>query len=103
MPVVIYALCDESGEVFYVGRTTDPAQRLLAHLAPNSKTAAHARIEALRAAGQQPTMQLLETIADDAPAWRAASREHYWIGVYAAQGAPLVNKQVNPRKAVSAC
>lgn len=98
MSVVIYALCAPNGEVFYVGQTTDPAQRLLAHLAPNSKTAARARIDALRAAGQQPSLRILETIAEDAPAWRAGQREHYWIGYYAMQGTLLVNKQVNPRR-----
>lgn len=101
MDVVIYALCDPSGEVFYVGQTTDPAQRLLAHLAPGSRTAPRARIDRLRAAGQKPTMKIVETIDAEAPAWKAASREHHWIGWYVAHGASLVNKQCHPRKAVA--
>jgi len=88
--VSIYALSDpRTREVRYVGKTTDPRQRLRQHSSDSRGriTPTKAWLRSLRRDGLTPIMQVLETCTADA--WEERERHH--IARLRAEGCRLTN------------
>lgn len=91
-PVSIYALRDpRTLELRYVGKASDPAQRLRQHLSSGQLNRYRSRknswLKSLLAAGQQPYLEIVDEVE---PEW-ANEAECYWIAWYLSQGATLTN------------
>ncbi len=86
----IYALIDPADQlVYYVGQTRNPAKRLAEHLRTHtSESAKAAWLRNLRERGQQPIMQILETVTG---LETALKQEQKWILAFGEKGMPLVN------------
>lgn len=86
----VYALIDPNdGLVYYIGQTRNPKQRLSTHLTERFLRRAKAEwLRGLIEKGQQPVMQILETITGEGV---ALAREREWIHRFIQQGMPLVN------------
>lgn len=88
--VYIYALCDpDTGEIRYVGQTTDIERRYKQHLQVIGKPNTYRKswIQSLLKQGKEPVMRILEEATDDA--W--IEREKWWINEMRRQGARLTN------------
>lgn len=82
----IYALTDPAmTEVKYIGRTKNPAKRLKDHCSRKNSWALWQWIAANKPA--KPQMIVLEECSEE----NAEEREHFWIEVYKATGANLLN------------
>jgi GIY-YIG catalytic domain len=79
---IIYGLTSPDGQVRYIGRTTLPGDRFLAHR--YAKTALGDWVRSVGA-----TMVEIEFC--EYPVVRAGKREFYWIEKYRAMGADLFN------------
>lgn len=92
MTIYIYALRDPKGEVRYIGKTNDPEKRLRKHIsgARTRKENHHNAnwIRTLLAVGQQPTMEVLYSVAPH-ETWQEV--EKYFIDAYRAMGFNLTN------------
>lgn len=92
MAIYIYALRDPKGEVRYIGKTNDPEKRLRKHIsgARTRKENHHNAnwIRTLLAVGQQPTMEVLYSVAPH-ETWQEV--EKYFIDAYRAMGFNLTN------------
>ncbi len=97
----IYALwCPVAGSVRYVGKADVPEERYRVHvemidrsqnyLGPPSPK--QAWIEALRAQGLVPELEILEEVAANVHVWRAAEKR--WIERMVSDGHPLTNSSV---------
>ena len=88
----IYKLIDPiTDEVRYIGRTTDPEERLRSHIyQTNGNTDKDNWIIGLREVGKYPTMEIIETVTHD-----GGARERHWIKSYLAKDTPLFNKTHN--------
>ena len=89
----IYALVDPRNEAFfYIGRTRNPLGRLRRHmLAPDDKykgKKVRDYLVAMKAAGVQPVMVILERTSD-------RLREYVWIDYFRGQGVMLTNSAGN--------
>ncbi len=85
----IYALSDpDTGEVRYVGKTEDPRKRLGEHLSSPTNDDMRAWLDALKAHGQQPVMEILEVVTDGN--W--AQREARQIWRFRQMGYDLLNR-----------
>jgi hypothetical protein len=93
--VTIYALTDpDSGEVRYVGRTTNNLwQRYSQHLMGVSK-ATKPWVQALRPLQKVPSLKILE---EGVSVEGAGVRERYWISYWLEQGASLLNYFHTPK------
>lgn len=81
----IYALhCPDSGEIRYVGRSKNIANRVKRHLSLKTKEKTHYG-NWIRSLDEKPTVSILE-ITDD-----TVRREVFWIRELRSQGADLVN------------
>lgn len=90
----IYTLSDPiTGEIKYVGRTTDLEKRNKMHLAQAKKTGLRDWIRSLLDKKQKPIMRWLETVESE----QAAEREFYWINKLEASGCQLYNMRKNRR------
>lgn len=86
---LIYALSDPvTGEIRYVGKTTRPKGRFLAHLNGHSAPQVRDWILSLRAGGQTPTVTILEHVTDGT---KVTDRERWWIAETRRNGASLLN------------
>jgi len=84
----IYSLIDpRTGEVRYVGKTTDPDVRLRRHVCEKGDTARHKWLAELHSLEIKPEMQIVETVSGES--WK--TKERFWIAHYRAQGCALVN------------
>jgi hypothetical protein len=94
--VTIYALTDpDSGEVCYVGRTTNnPWQRYSEHLMAVGKSATKVWIRELRAEHKVPALKILE---ERVSVESAGGRERYWISYWRSQGSQLLNYAHKPK------
>ena len=70
--VYVYGLLDNEGNVYYVGRSTRPRDRLINHKTP---------------AGLEKKMIVLDEFVD---------KEHYWIQYYLDKGYDLLNREFLP-------
>lgn len=74
IPVYIYGLCDrQTGEVRYVGRSTDPRVRLCQHMSP---TFANGLVKEWIARNGTPAIAILDTVN---PGENPDTREKLWI------------------------
>lgn len=90
----IYTLSDPTtGEIKYVGRTTDLDKRYEMHLASARKTGLKHWIQTLFAKGFKPVIRQVESVESD----RAAEREFYWINFLEEAGCQLYNVRKNRR------
>lgn len=72
----IYALCDETGRIRYVGKANDPATRLKGHLRETRRRSPlYDWLAKLRRAGHHPTLHIIERCASTD--WQ--ERERFWI------------------------
>jgi hypothetical protein len=86
--VFIYSLIDPTTElVRYVGKTCDPTSRLRKHLTEKNKTFKCQWIKGLKAKGLQPKMEIL----DECEASNWEEKERFYIRLFKAVGATLVN------------
>lgn len=85
----IYALCEPTGEVRYVGKSDNPAHRYENHLSRsrNEDTYKARWINKLRTDGARPLLRILETI----PLLTWQAREMYWIRHFKNAGCQLTN------------
>lgn len=82
----IYGLVDPGkNEVRYVGRTKDPAKRLRDHCNRKCGWVMWQWVVSIRP--EKPRMIILEECSEE----QAEDREHFWINVYKAVGANLLN------------
>jgi len=95
--VSIYALCDPDGSVRYIGKSHDPEERIVQHLAQHLYPSRHDPynpkilwLQELRLSGLEPVIKILE---EDIPQHRSAEREKHWIDWHLAQGCDLTNKK----------
>lgn len=87
----IYALIDpSSGEVRYVGKTTDPRCRLRRHRTEQGHNKRHKWLKELTIAGQEPQLRILEQT--DQESWQG--REQWWIAHMRLLGNELVNETI---------
>lgn len=95
----IYALIDPStNEVFYIGRSNKPKNRLTQHILRSNKLApglkkfnnTQVRIQAILRAEQAPILQVLEETLGRF----ADKREVYWCNHYREQGVTLTNQSI---------
>jgi len=90
----IYELVDpRTGQSHYVGKTNNPAKRLMAHVSSSSSDNAcnaekKAWIQELLAEGLQPKINILEEVKD---ARLVRNREKHWIRTYISRGIALMN------------
>lgn len=99
----IYALCDPSGEVRYVGKTDTPHKRLVAHIGRArhnmnrwkawcyTPTRKDSWIMHLLDEGKEPELVILEEC--DFEVW--FKREEYWRDYYLDRGCRLTNRKRN--------
>ncbi len=84
----IYGLTDpRTGQVFYVGRTNEPARRFIDHSASHNLEV-KAIYQELSQCGLQPEMKILETVDGNG----VETRERYWVAWHLKQGASLCNR-----------
>ena len=82
----IYAITDpDKTEVRYVGRTKYPAKRLSDHCSRKCGLVMWRWVVSIRP--EKPQMIILEQCSAE----QAEDREHFWINVYKAVGANLLN------------
>ena len=91
LPTYIYGLHDPIlDEIFYVGQSRDPKNRLLTHIAGAREVEKSLRILEILKAGRRPEIRILQEIPDAmAGAEFVRSQEGKWIN---ALGAQLVNR-----------
>lgn len=91
MPIVIYGLrCPRSGNIRYIGKTTDLRRRYLAHLAcRNPRHPLYCWVASLKKAKLSPIIEVLQEIPDGAD-W--ASAERLAIEFARNDGWPLFNR-----------
>lgn len=86
---LIYALSDpRTGEIRYVGKTTRPGGRFLAHRNGHSAPQVRDWILSLRADGLAPAVTILEHVANGTD---VTSRERWWVAEMERNGASLLN------------
>lgn len=82
--VEIYALCDPSGEIRYIGKANDAKKRFKSHLRDSKrrKTPVYCWIQSLSRKGTLPTIKVLLTVPSDQ--WKEAEialiAEHSKVG-----------------------
>ncbi len=85
----IYALCEPSGEIRYIGKSDDPNRRLCSHT--TSKTRSTSRlsqwVRSLLSKGFKPILKVLDTVSQ--AEWQAV--EAAYIAFYLEEGCRLVN------------
>lgn len=87
--IFIYLLRDpRDNQIRYVGKTDDPQTRYNNHLNEKSRCARVQWIRELRSLGLQPTLDIVEELADD-DIWE--DREILWIRHYRDMGCNLTN------------
>lgn len=86
----IYVLLEPDADIVrYVGQTTDPKQRLVAHLAcPGENKAKDEWIKRLKTAGLKPRMEVVQRTKDN---HEAALAEEEWIEFYRVHHHPVLN------------
>lgn len=95
--IYIYGLIDPLvHQIAYVGKTNDLYGRWESHVKTEAQHIAGQWIQRLRAAGIEPTLVVLETMADDAD-W--ANAERWWIAHGLRIGWPLTNTMYAGEKA----
>ena len=94
---VIYTLVDPTDEtVYYVGQTRNPKRRLEQHLAARYHEGKKGDwLRCLAQKGQQPLMQIVETITGEQA---ALEKEQEWIHHFLEKKMPLFNIQAQPSR-----
>jgi hypothetical protein len=86
--MTIYALTDpNSGEVRYVGQTTNVKARVCQHFSTSPSARCGAWVRRLRAGGRRPNVVILEENPTDGP----NAAEARWIAFYLRQNKPRHN------------
>lgn len=93
-PIFIYALCEPTGEVRYVGKTVDPTERLRQHLGCNRNRYKRAWLSKLVSAGEKPVLKVLAKV----PAENSFAEERRWMQIFIEQGADLLNHQLGGKR-----
>lgn len=91
MEVYIYALCDETGDIRYIGKSADPWQRYTVHLQEykNPKFSCHRYnwLRSMEKKGRKPKLLLLQRVPNEEwPEW-----ERTWISVCREAGMNITN------------
>lgn len=91
--IYIYSLTDPiTQEIRYVGKTTAPERRYIAHRnATDGRHDKRAWVKSLKAAGRVPLLDVLEEVDCDEKSQMWADAERYWIAYLRFIGCPLLN------------